>query len=86
MLYLRTACGHVAAIICQVKFCSDWEYVSLFRAAGLDDDMARNMVVNYISKLNQTSEESSDDNGAMWEHRSVCMKWRTLNISTSYAL
>ena len=51
-----------------MNFCSDWEYVSLFRAAGLDDDMARNMVVNYISKLNQTSEESLDDNGAMREH------------------
>lgn len=51
-----------------MNLCSDWEYFSLFRDAGLDDDMARNMVVNYISKLNQTSEESSDDNGSMWEH------------------
>lgn len=51
-----------------MNFCSDWEYVSLFGAAGLDDDMTRNRLVNYISKLNQTSEESSDDDGAMREH------------------
>ena len=51
-----------------MNFCSDIEYVSLFRAPVLDDDMPRNRLVNYISKLNQTAEESSDDNVAMREH------------------